>query len=102
LQFEVQDLWSLFCYIRVSIFFGSSTFSAFKATKITPISFEMSKRCSYEVKGVIVWFRLIKPFSDMKFKIFGYCYVVFEPQKNFVVLHLAHSKPQKSLQLIWK
>jgi hypothetical protein len=37
------------------------TFSTFKATKITQISFEMSKIRSFEVKGVIIWFKQRKP-----------------------------------------
>jgi hypothetical protein len=42
---------------------------------------------------VTTWFRLIKPVCDLKLKIFGHCYVVFKPQKDFVILHKAHSKP---------
>jgi hypothetical protein len=62
----------------------------------------MNKICSYEVKGIIVWFKPRKPLSNLKFKIFGHCSIIFEPQNDFVVLHLTHSKSQKSLQLIWK
>jgi hypothetical protein len=51
---------------------------------------------------VIIWFRWIKPICDLKLKIFGHCYIVFEPQKYFVFLHLTHSKPQNSLKLVSK
>jgi hypothetical protein len=52
----------------------------------------MSKICSFEMKGVIVWFRLIKPICNLKLKIFGNHSIVFEPQKDFVALLLGHSK----------
>jgi hypothetical protein len=91
LQFKVQDLWSFFYCLWASKYFFCSTFNTFKATKITRIDFEMSKICSYEMKGVIVWIRLIKPVCNLKFKIFGHCLFVFEPQKHFIVLHFAHA-----------
>jgi hypothetical protein len=62
----------------------------------------MNKIYSSEVKGVIVWFKLIKPNCDLKLKIFGHYFIVFENQKYFVIIHLAHSKPQKSLKLFLK
>jgi hypothetical protein len=55
-----------------------NTPNASKPTKIIQIGFELSKICSYEMKGVIVWFRLIKPICNLKLNIFGHCYVVFE------------------------
>jgi len=45
---------------------------------------------------------LIKPVYNLKLKIYVHCSVVFELQIFFVVLHLAHSKPQKSLKLVLK
>ncbi len=79
-----------------------STFNAFKATKISQIGFQMSKICFFEAKGVIVWFRLIKLVCNLKLKIFGHSFVVFEPQNYFLLLYLVHSKPQKLLQLVLK
>jgi len=103
-QFAIWSSRSLvivfFC-IWVSFVFCSSTFSAFKATKIIPIGFEMNKICFFEVKGVIVWFRLIKSFWNLKLKVFHQVFVVFELQNDFVVLHLTHSKPQKSSNWFW-
>ncbi len=58
--------------------FMAITPNASKATKIIQIGFELNKICSYEVKGVIVWFKLIKPICNLKHKIFGPCYVVVE------------------------
>jgi len=46
----------------------SYTFSAFKVIKLTWTSFEMSKICSSEVKGVIVWYKLLKLVCNSKFK----------------------------------
>jgi hypothetical protein len=62
----------------------------------------MSKIRSYEMKGVIVWFRLIKLVYNLKLKIFNHCFVIFESLEDFVLLHLANSKPQKLLQLVLK
>ncbi len=43
---------------------------------------------------VATWFRLIKLICNLKFNFFGHCFVVLEPQKQFVILHLTHPKPQ--------
>jgi hypothetical protein len=62
--------------------------------------FEMNKRCS--LKLVTIWFRLIKPICDLELNIFGYCSIVFEPQKYFLILHLTHPKSQKLFKLVLK
>jgi hypothetical protein len=62
----------------------------------------MSKIHSFEVRGVIVWFRLIKLVCNLKFKIFEKNSIIFELQNYFLLLYLTHSKPQKSLQLVLK
>jgi hypothetical protein len=64
------------CYFWTSKRFCAFTFSAFKATKIAQISCEMSKICYYEMKGVIIWFRLIKSVYNLKLKILNHCYVI--------------------------
>jgi hypothetical protein len=56
----------------------------------------------FGIEGVIIWFRLIKLVCNLELKIFGHCFVVFELEKYFVVLHLTHPKPLKLLKLVLK
>ncbi len=83
-------------------FFFISTPNASKAIKIVQLGFEMSKICFFEMKGVIVWFRLIKKNCDLKLKFFDHCSIFLGFKLFFVGLHLMHSKPQKSLKLVLK
>jgi hypothetical protein len=53
-------------------------------------------------RGSLFCFKLIKPICNLKFKIFGHYFVIFQHQKDFLALHLAHSKSQKSFELILK
>ncbi len=54
----------------------------------------------FGIKGVTIWFRLIKPICDLELKIFGYCFFFFELQKHILILHLTHPKSQKSFKLV--
>jgi len=42
----------------------------------------MSKICFFEMKAVIVSFRLIKSICDLTFKFFDHYFIVFEPLKT--------------------
>ncbi len=43
---------------------------------IKTFGFEMSKICCFEMKGVVVWFRIIKLVYNLNLKIFGHCFAI--------------------------
>jgi len=71
-----------------------STPNASKAIKIVQLGFEM--------KGVIVWFRLINQFVIWSSSSLIIVLLSLGLKTKILVLHLMHSKPQKSLKLVLK
>ncbi len=87
---KFTDFWTLLCCLQNFKRFCSPPPSISKATKIAKICLIMSKICPLEVKGINVWFKLIRIIWVLRFKLFVHCFIVSTLPKPFTLLQMAH------------